>query len=121
MSLQLGIWSFFGTWSFLRALVTKELFEVFPRCTFPRIRRFSRPDASNKLKIFAEIRHVLFVHSLGSGFAALLRDPRVIMRAIQTNLQIGPAPVTSFHASRLARQLILPAAFMAMFRHNLSR
>ena len=80
--------------------------------------RFRRPDPERKFKILAEIADVLFQHRFGPALAALLGHPRVVVRAIQADAQVGPAFHAGFAAAGLAVQRPRFAAVVAMTVHS---
>ena len=66
--------------------------------------RFRHPITEGKLEIFAAVADVFLQHRFGAAFAALVGRPRVVMRAIQADPQVGPAFHANFAAARLAVQ-----------------
>ena len=100
--------------------ITEQLLQLFAGRGFTGMAGcFRRPGAADKLKILAEIAQVFFQHWLGPPFAALLCHARVVMRAIQTDAQVGPAFQAAFAAPRLAGQRPFLAAIVAVSGHEI--
>src|ERR1035437_8907544 len=96
-------------------LVAKQFFQLLARGGFALVAPgLGRPGPANKFKILAEIAHVLFQHRLGPALAALLGRARVVMRAVQTDAQVGPAFHAGLAAPRLAGQRPFLAAVVAV-------
>jgi hypothetical protein len=70
--------------------------------------------ASGQLKIFTEIRHMLFGDRIGAALAALVRHSGIMMSAIMTNFQIGAAALTRFQPTGRADEFVIAAAFPTM-------
>ncbi|MEO6335454.1 MAG: hypothetical protein ABIP71_01360 [Verrucomicrobiota bacterium] len=78
-----------------RFLIPKELFQLFARGRFTRIVFILRNKVPfHKIKIFAEISRVLFLHGIGAAIATLMRGSRIVTGAIQADPQINVASVT---------------------------
>jgi len=104
-----------GACIFSRDLIAQQFFQLIARGIFVRIDfRLRRPVAAEEIKILAEISDRLFQNRLGAPLAALLRDARVVMRAIQTHAQIRAAFHARLAAPRLAVQCPRFAAVVAM-------
>jgi hypothetical protein len=103
----------------LQILIAEQFFQLLPRrdLTFVRF-AFRLPNAPDKFKILAEISDIFFEDRFGATFAALLRHPRLIVRAIQTNAKIGAAFHARLAASRRAGQRPGFTAMVTMPRHS---
>jgi hypothetical protein len=74
-------------------------------------------SSADEFKIFAEISRRLFQHRLRPAFAALLRDARIVARAVQAHAQVGAAFHADFAAAGIAGKRPGFAAVVAMSRH----
>jgi hypothetical protein len=105
--------------SVLQILIAEQLFQLIARRDLPLVRFALRsPNPPDKLEIFAEISEIFFEDRFGATFAALLRHPRLVMRAIQTNAKIGAAFHARLAASRRAGQRPWFTAIVTMPRHS---
>jgi hypothetical protein len=75
-------------------LIPEQLFQLFARRVFARIvLSFRSKRPSRKIEVFAKIPGRLLLDRIGAAVATLVRDARVVTRAIKAYTQIRIAPV----------------------------
>ena len=99
--------------------IAQQFLQLFARSGFAGMAGcLRRPDPAHKFKILAEITGAFFQNRLGPPFAALLGHARVVVRAVQTDAQVGLAAHAAFAAPRLAGQRPRLAAVVAVSGHS---
>ena len=99
-------------------LIAEETFQGVAGGILAGVGGFAGERAPGHLEPFAVIGAILFRDFLGAAVAALIRDGFVVVGAIQTDVEIGAAAFTGFHASDGPGEGPFPAALMAMLRHG---
>jgi hypothetical protein len=96
-------------------LIAQQFFQLLARGVLALVDfAFLDPVAPGEIEKFAEIAGRLFQDRIRPAFPALLRDPQIVMRAIQARAQIRAAFHANFAATRLAVQRPKFAAILAM-------